>query len=118
MGDYGNIGAAWIGVQSFDDQKTELLNLSWSRNLWGSSSIYLAASRDQQQGDWTVALSLQIPLGERDSAAVTRKYPGCRQHPAPQLQPLDAHRRRLQLEYGVGAPVKSQQLSAGDPGVA
>ena len=71
LGDFGNIGAAWIGVQSFDDQKTELLNLSWSRNLWGSSSIYLAASRDQQQGDWTVALSLQIPLGERDSAAIT-----------------------------------------------
>lgn len=71
LGGYGNIGAAWIGVESFDSKKTELLNLSWSRNLWGSSSIYLAASRDQQRGDWTVALSLQVPLGERDSAAVT-----------------------------------------------
>ncbi|HEY4435540.1 MAG TPA: fimbria/pilus outer membrane usher protein [Lelliottia sp.] len=71
LGNYGNIGAAWIGVESFDNQKTELLNLSWSRNLWGSSSIYLAASRDQQRGDWTVAMSLQIPIGERDSAAVT-----------------------------------------------
>ncbi|XUA20758.1 fimbria/pilus outer membrane usher protein [Citrobacter sp. OP27] len=71
MGNYGNIGAAWIGVQSFDSQKTELLNLSWSRNLWGSSSIYLAASRDQQRGDWTLAMSLQIPLGDRDSAAVS-----------------------------------------------
>ena len=69
MGTFGNVGAAWIGVRSFDDQKTELLNVSWSRNLWGSSSIYLAASRDQQQGDWTFALSLQIPIGERDSAA-------------------------------------------------
>lgn len=71
MGDFGNIGAAWIGVESFDSQKTELLNVSWSRNLWGSSSIYLAASRDRQRGDWTVAMSLQIPLGERDSAAVS-----------------------------------------------
>lgn len=71
MGQYGNIGAAWIGVHSFDNQKTELLNLSWSRNLWGSSSIYLAASRDQQQGDWTFALSVQIPLGERDSVALS-----------------------------------------------
>ena len=71
MGQYGNIGAAWIGVESFDGQKTELLNLSWSRNLWGASSIYLAGSRDQQRGDWTVALSLQVPLGARDSAAVT-----------------------------------------------
>lgn len=71
LGDFGNIGAAWIGVESFDSQKTELLNLSWSRNLWGNSSLYLAASRDQQRGDWTVAMSLQIPLGERDSAAIT-----------------------------------------------
>lgn len=71
LGQYGNIGAAWIGVESFDSQKTELLNLSWSRNLWGASSIYLAGSRDQQRGDWTVALSLQVPLGARDSAAFT-----------------------------------------------
>jgi outer membrane usher protein len=71
MGDYGNVGAAWIGVQSFDSQKTELFNLSWSRSLWGSSSIYLAASRDQQRGDWTLAMSLQIPLGDRDSVAVS-----------------------------------------------
>ena len=58
-------------MESFDSQKTELLNLSWSRNLWGASSIYLAGSRDQQRGDWTVALSLQVPLGARDSAAFT-----------------------------------------------
>ncbi|MGP3593351.1 fimbria/pilus outer membrane usher protein [Vagococcus sp. WN89Y] len=71
MGDFGNVGAAWIGVRSFDDQKTELLNLSWSRNLWGSSSIYLAASRDQQRGDWNFAMSLQVPLGDMDSAALS-----------------------------------------------
>lgn len=28
LGGYGNIGAAWIGVESFDSKKTELLNLS------------------------------------------------------------------------------------------
>lgn len=71
MGNYGNLGAAWIGVQSVDSQKTELLNLSWSRSLWGSSSVYLAASRDQQRGDWTLAMSLQIPLGDRDSVALS-----------------------------------------------
>ncbi|MEW5562217.1 fimbria/pilus outer membrane usher protein [Enterobacter asburiae] len=71
MGNYGNIGAAWIGVQSFDSQKTELLNLSWSRSLWGASSVYLAASHDRQRGDWTVAMSLQIPLGDLDSVAVS-----------------------------------------------
>ncbi len=71
MGDFGNVGAAWIGIQSFDNKRTELLNVSWSRNLWGSSSIYLAASRDNQRGDWTFGLSLQIPIGESDSAAIS-----------------------------------------------
>ncbi|WHP29741.1 fimbria/pilus outer membrane usher protein [Trabulsiella odontotermitis] len=71
MGDYGNLGAAWIGVRSFDSQKTELLNLSWSRNLWRGSSIYLAASRDMQKNGWTVAMSLQIPLGDNDGMAIS-----------------------------------------------
>lgn len=71
MGDFGNIGAAWIGVRSFDNSKTELLNLSWSRNLWGNSNIYVSASRDQQRGDWSAAVSVQIPLGERDSMSVS-----------------------------------------------
>ncbi|MDU2939352.1 MAG: fimbria/pilus outer membrane usher protein [Enterobacteriaceae bacterium] len=69
--EFGNVGAAWIGVQSFDGQRSELLNISWSRNLWGSSSIYLAASHDQQQDDWTMAMSIQIPLGERDGAGIS-----------------------------------------------
>lgn len=68
---FGNIGAAWIGVRSFDSKRTELLSLSWSRNLWGSSSLYLAASRDQQQGDWSMAMSVQIPLGDRDGLGLS-----------------------------------------------
>ncbi|QJT81296.1 fimbria/pilus outer membrane usher protein [Kosakonia sp. MUSA4] len=71
LGEFGNIGAAWIGIQSFDNKRTELFNLSWSHNLWGSNSLYLAASRDNQRGDWTFGLSLQIPIGERDSAAIS-----------------------------------------------
>lgn len=45
LGQYGNIGAAWIGVESFDSQKTELLNLSWSRNLWGRAAFTWPAAR-------------------------------------------------------------------------
>lgn len=74
LGDFGNLGAAFIGVRSYDNQKTELLNLSWSRNLWGNSSIYFSGSRDRQVGDWTVAMSLQIPIGDLDSVAVTAEH--------------------------------------------
>ncbi|WP_310607825.1 fimbria/pilus outer membrane usher protein [Buttiauxella brennerae] len=69
FGSFGNIGAAWIDVRSFDDEKTQLLNLSWSKNLWGNSSFYLAASHDPEQNGWSLALSLQVPLGGADSAA-------------------------------------------------
>lgn len=71
LGDFGNVGAAWIGVRSFDNSKTELINLSWSRNLWRASNIYLSASRDRQRDDWTVAMTLQIPIGERDNVALS-----------------------------------------------
>ncbi|POP44985.1 fimbrial assembly protein [Superficieibacter electus] len=71
LNEFGNIGAAWIGVQSFDGQRSDLLNVSWSRNLWGSSSIYLAASHDRQRDDWTMAMSIQIPLGERDGMGLS-----------------------------------------------
>nr|WP_034496069.1 fimbria/pilus outer membrane usher protein [Buttiauxella agrestis] len=69
LGSYGNVGAAWIDVRSFDDEKTQLLNVSWSKNLWGDSSFYLAASHDPAQNGWSVALSLQVPFGASDSAA-------------------------------------------------
>jgi len=71
LGDYGTVGAAWIGVRSFDNSKTELLNLSWSKSLWGSSSLYVSGSHDKERGDWTLAMAIQIPLGERDNATLS-----------------------------------------------
>lgn len=76
MGRFGSLGAAWIGVRSFDGRKTALLSLSWSRTLWNSSSLNLAASRDRDRGAWDLGLSLQIPLGGRDNVAFsTRSAP-------------------------------------------
>ena len=69
LGGYGSLGAAWIDIRSFDDEKTQLLNLSWSKNLWGNSSFYLAASHDPAQNGWSLALSLQMPFGAENSAA-------------------------------------------------
>jgi outer membrane usher protein len=71
MGPYGNAGASWIDVRSFDNEKTRLLNLSWSKNLWGNSSFYLAVSHDPAGSGWASALSLQVPFGVRDSVAVS-----------------------------------------------
>lgn len=74
MGDYGNMGAAWIDVQSFDNARTRLLNISWSKSLWGNSSLYLAASRDMEEGGWSTAMTLQIPLGVRDNVALSVEH--------------------------------------------
>lgn len=74
MGNYGNIGAAWIDIRSFDDTKTQLMNLSWSKNLWGSSSFYLAASHDPAVNGWSLALSLQIPFGALENASMSIEH--------------------------------------------
>lgn len=77
MGQYGSLGAAWIGVRSFDGDNTSLLSLSWSRTLWNSTSVNFSASRNREQDAWNAALSLQIPLGGSSSVAFSaRSAPG------------------------------------------
>lgn len=74
LADYGNIGAAWIDIRSFDNTKTQLMNLSWSKSLWGSSSFYLAASHDPAVNGWALAFSLQIPFGTLENAAISVEH--------------------------------------------
>lgn len=71
LNQYGSLGAAYIDIVSGSNDRTQLLNLSWSKNLWGNSSLYISASRDQQQGAWSGAMSLVIPLSERSNASVS-----------------------------------------------
>lgn len=73
MGQYGSLGAAWIGVRSFGGDSTSLLSLSWSRTLWNSASVNVSASRDRQQGAWNMVMSLQIPLGDSSSVAFSSR---------------------------------------------
>lgn len=68
---YGSLGAAYIDIASGDNERTRLWNLSWSKTLWGNSSLYVSASRDQEQGEWSGAVSLIIPFGEHGSASVS-----------------------------------------------
>lgn len=68
---YGSLGAALIDITSGSGDRTRLLNLSWSKNLWGNTSLYLSASRDQQEGDWSGAVSLMIPFSDLSNASVS-----------------------------------------------
>jgi len=68
---FGSVGAAYIDITGGRGDRTRLWNLSWSKNLWGNSSLYVSASRDQQEKSWTGAISLVIPFGEQGSAAIS-----------------------------------------------
>ncbi|MEA1064098.1 fimbria/pilus outer membrane usher protein [Erwinia sp. HR93] len=71
---YGSLGAAWIDVQGFDASRTRLMNLSWSKTLWGNSSLYLSGGRESGTGGWNMALVIQLSPGIRDSVAVTMEH--------------------------------------------
>lgn len=71
LSQYGNVGAAWIDVGSFEGEHTRLMNISWSKNLWWNSSFYIAGSRDPDRDGWALAMSLQIPFGTLESVALS-----------------------------------------------
>ncbi|MDI9221267.1 fimbria/pilus outer membrane usher protein [Pantoea sp. EA-12] len=71
LNQYGSLGLAYFDIAGGTGDRTRLWNLSWSKNLWGNSSLYISASRDQEQGDWSGAISLVIPFGEQSSASVS-----------------------------------------------
>ncbi|WP_343550755.1 fimbria/pilus outer membrane usher protein [Pantoea sp.] len=71
LNEYGSLGLAYFDISGGNGDRTRLMNLSWSKNLWGNSSLYISASRDQEQGDWSGAISLVIPFGEQSSASIS-----------------------------------------------
>ncbi len=54
---FGSLGLAYIDTTSGLNNRTRLWNLSWGKNLWGNSSLYLSASHDQQRGGAGMGLS-------------------------------------------------------------
>ena len=68
---YGSLGAALIDITSGSGDRTRLLNLSWSKNLWGNSSLYVSASQDRQEGRWSGAVSLMIPFSDLSNASLS-----------------------------------------------
>lgn len=66
-GQWGTIGAGYIESRQRDD-RFRLANLSWFKPLWGSSSLYMSATRAFGSGDVTAMAQLIIPLGRRGTA--------------------------------------------------
>ncbi|BAN46599.1 fimbria/pilus outer membrane usher protein [Metapseudomonas resinovorans] len=74
----GSFGVGYFASESMDGERTRLVNLSWSRSLWGNSSLYLAFNREIG-GDGYSALAqfiLPFDLYSTFSASIERDSQG------------------------------------------
>ena len=62
LNEYGSVGAGYFDVRAGDGTRTRLINLSYSRPLWGGSSMYLSANREVGDSQWAVQAQLVIPF--------------------------------------------------------
>jgi outer membrane usher protein len=68
---YGSLGAGYFDVRAADDSRTRLLNLTWSKPLWRSSSFYLSANREIGDSNWAVQAQLVIPFDLHGSLSLS-----------------------------------------------
>ncbi|MGP0174202.1 fimbria/pilus outer membrane usher protein [Pseudomonas sp. NCHU5208] len=58
----GSFGIGYFASEAHNGRRTRLLNLSWSRGLWGSSSVYLSFNRQLDDGSHSIQAQLVIPF--------------------------------------------------------
>ncbi|ROQ48893.1 outer membrane usher protein [Pseudomonas putida] len=68
---YGSLGAGYFDVRAADNSRTRLLNLSWSKPLWGNSSLYLSANRDLDDSQWAVQAQVVVPFDLHGTLALS-----------------------------------------------
>ncbi|NIE77295.1 fimbrial biogenesis outer membrane usher protein [Pantoea sp. Tr-811] len=68
---YGSLGAGYFDVRAGDGTRTRLINLSWSKPLWGNSSLYLSANREVGDSNWAVQAQVVIPFDFGSTLAVS-----------------------------------------------
>ena len=74
----GSLGVGYFDIKAADDSRTRLLNLSWSRPLWGHSSFYLSANRELAESGWAIQAQIVVPFDVRGtlSAGFERSQTG------------------------------------------
>lgn len=58
----GSFGVGYFASEEQGGQRTRLLNLSWSRTLWGNASFYLALNRQLDDGSHAIQAQVVIPF--------------------------------------------------------
>ncbi len=58
----GTIGIGYYDVEAYDQSHTRLVNLSYSRSLWGQSSMFLSLNKTLSEDGYSAQLQFIIPL--------------------------------------------------------
>src|SRR5471032_179859 len=58
----GTVGIGYYDVEAYDQSHTRLLNLSYSRSLWGQSSMFLSLNKTLSDSGYSAQLQFIIPL--------------------------------------------------------
>ena len=59
---FGSFGVGYFASEDHSGRRTRLVNLSWSRSLWGSSSLYLSFIRQLDDASHAIQAQLVIPF--------------------------------------------------------
>ncbi|RWU19330.1 fimbrial assembly protein [Pseudomonas alkylphenolica] len=94
---YGSLGAGYFDVRAGDNSRTRLINLSWSKPLWGNSSVYLSANREIGDSQWAVQAQWVIPFDLRGTLSMSVE----RNQSGENLQRVN-YSRAVPAEGGVG----------------
>ncbi len=58
----GTVGIGYYDVEAYDQSHTRLVNLSYSRSLWGQSSMFLSLNKTLSENGYSAQLQFIIPL--------------------------------------------------------
>ncbi len=70
---FGSLGAGYFDVRAADSTRTRLLNLTWSKPLWRSSSFYLSANREIGDSQWAMQAQLVVPFDLHGSLSLSNE---------------------------------------------
>lgn len=68
---FGSVGAGYFDVRDAIDQRTRLVNLSYSLSLWGNTSLYASLNREIGSSGYSAQLQLSIPFDSWGTAGLS-----------------------------------------------
>lgn len=67
----GTFGLGYFDITAHDSTRTRLANLSWSRGLWGNSSLHVALNKTLGEHGMAAQIQLLIPFDQAGSVSLS-----------------------------------------------